>query len=107
MIKNSLGELKLSPLKDDGRFVFINNEVRVNGKVNKGDYVKIFVEAYEQQGATYMLKEGKKPYAKIVVRTQPPIIKELDIKHGATLNELYDMVGELYKNQFYFGKMEI
>lgn len=107
MIKNSLGELKLSPLKDDGRFVFINNEVRVNGKVNKGDYVKIYVEAYEQRGATYVLKEGKKPYAKMVVRTQTPIVKDLDCAPDATLDELYEKAGELYKNQFYFGKTEV
>ena len=54
MSKTSLGDLKLSPLKENGKFVFINNEVRVNGKLNKGDYIKIFVDGYEMKDGKYV-----------------------------------------------------
>ena len=107
MIKSTLGELKLSPLKEDSRFVFINNEVRVNGKLNKGDYLKIFVEAYEQRGATFVLKGEKMPYVKMVVRAQAPIVQDLACAPEATLDEMYEKAGTLYKNQFYFGKTEV
>ncbi len=46
MSKNLLGELKLSPLKENGKFVFMNNEIRENGKLCKGDYIKIFADEY-------------------------------------------------------------
>ncbi len=105
MSKNTLGEIKLSPLKENGKFVFINNEVRVNGKLNKGDYIKIFVDGYELQNGKYILKNTTPPSSKIVVRGIP-----LQLEHPAdlaTIDDLYSKVGEVYKNQFYFGKTEI
>ena len=105
MSKNTLGEIKLSPIKENGKFVFINNEVRVNGKLNKGDYIKIFVDAYELQNGKYAIRHITPPYSKIVVRGTP-----LQHEHSAdfnTIDELYAKVGEMYKNQFYFGKIEI
>lgn len=105
MNKNTLGEIKLSPLKENGKFVFINNEVRVNGKLNKGDLIKIFVDGYEQQNGTYLLKHITPPMSKMVVRGIP-FQYELSTEY-ATIDELYNKVGEMYKNQFYFGKVEI
>jgi len=105
MTKNTLGEIKLSPIKENGKFVFINNEVRVNGKVNKGDYIKLFVDGYELQNGKYILKNTTAPASKIVVRGTP-----LNHQHGeeiTTIEDLYLKVGEMYKNQFYFGKTEI
>ena len=105
MSKNTLGELKLSPIKENGKFVFINNEVRVNGKLNKGDYIKIFVDSYEMKDGSYLIKNSSLPSSKIVVRGTP-----LTHEHSIeiiTIDDLYNTVGEMYKNQFYFGKTEI
>ena len=105
MSKNTLGEIRLSPIKEDGKFVFINTEVRVNGKLNKGDYIKIFVDGYELQNGKYLIKSANPPSSKIVVRGT-------SFKHEYSelftfIDDLYDKVGEMYKNQFYFGKIEI
>ena len=51
MLKNSVGELKLSPIKEEGKFVFYNDFITINGKVSKGDKIKILVESYQPQGA--------------------------------------------------------
>lgn len=105
MNKNSLGELKLSPIKENGKFVFINSEVRVNGKLNKGDSIRIFVDAYEMQDGEYLVKGLSQPTSKIVVRGNP---LTFELEAGtASINDLYNKVGEMYKNQFYFGKIEI
>jgi len=105
MSKNTLGEIKLSPIKENGKFVFINNELRVNGKLNKGDYIKIFVDAYELQNGKYLIKHVTPPTSKIVVRGTA-----LQHEHSTdfvNMDDLYSKVGEMYKNQFYFGKTEI
>jgi hypothetical protein len=105
MSKNSLGEIKLSPMKENGRFVFINSEVRVNGKLNKGDYIKIYVEGYEEKEGQYVIKNLTHPTSKLVVRGNPMTLDlPADIE---PLEDLYNKVGEMYKNQFYFGKIEI
>ena len=105
MNKNSLGELKLSPIKENGKFVFINSEVRVNGKLNKGDSIRIFVDAYEMQDGEYLVKGLSQPTSKIVVRGNPLTV---ELQEGTvSINDLYNKVGEMYKNQFYFGKIEI
>lgn len=105
MSKNSLGEIKLSPLKENGKFVFINNEVRVNGKLNKGDYIKIFVDAYKEKDGKYLIENTTPPSSKIVVRGTP-LLHEHDSSF-TNIEDLYLKVGEMYKNQFYFGKTEI
>lgn len=105
MSKNSLGELKLSPIKENGKFVFINNEVRVNGKLNKGDSIKIFVDAYEVQDGKYVIPTTTPSSSKMVVRGLPLLHDHP--AEIATIEELYNKVGEMYKNQFYFGKIEI
>jgi hypothetical protein len=105
MNKNSLGELKLSPIKENGKFVFINSEIRVNGKLNKGDSIKIFVDSYEEKGGQYIVKGPSNPSSKMVVRGIPLIFEHPDDVYS--VEELYDKVGEMYKNQFYFGKVEI
>lgn len=105
MSKNSLGEIKLSPIKENGKFVFINNEVRVNGKLNKGDYIKIFVDAYELRNGKYLLNNSAPVPIKLVVRGTS-LTHELTDTYE-TVDELYNKAGEMYKNQFYFGKVEI
>jgi hypothetical protein len=105
MSKNTLGEIKLSPIKEDGKFVFINTEVRVNGKLNKGDYIKIFVDGYELQNGKYLIRSANPPSSKIVVRGTP--FKHEHMGSFECVEELYEKVGEMYKNQFYFGKIEI
>ncbi len=105
MSKNTLGELKLSPIKENGKFVFLNNEVRVNGKLNKGDYIKIFVDGYELKNGEYFIKNISAPSSKIVVRGTPLVHEHPETY--ANVDELYTKVGEMYKNQFYFGKTEI
>jgi hypothetical protein len=77
----------------------------VNGKLNKGDYIKIFVDGYELQNGKYLIKSANPPSSKIVVRGT-------SFKHEYSelftfIDDLYDKVGEMYKNQFYFGKIEI
>jgi hypothetical protein len=104
MSKNSLGELKLSPLKENGKFVFINNEIRVNGKLIKGDSIKIYVDAFEQQQGKYFMKGDTLAVFKITVRGTP-----LTHEHSGTstsLDDVYNKACELYKSQFYFGKIE-
>ncbi len=105
MSKNSLGELKLSPLKENGKFVFINNEIRVNGKLNKGDSIRIYVDAYEMQGGKYFITGDTQPSSKIVVRGTPIMYEHAD--YTSSMDDLYNKVSEVYKNQFYFGKTEI
>jgi ABC-type phosphate transport system auxiliary subunit len=105
MSKNSLGELKLSPIKENGKFVFMNNEIRVNGKLNKGDYIKIYVDEYSMQDGKYFLKNNTQPTSKIVVRGLP--ITQEHAKDLTAVEDLYSKVSEIYKNQFYFGKSEI
>ena len=105
MNNNSLGELKLSPIKENGKFVFINSEIRVNGKLNKGDSIKIYVDGYEAKNDDFVLKGPSNPSSKMVVRGTP-----LTFEHPegvASIGELYNKVAEMYKNQFYFGKIEI
>lgn len=103
MSKNSLGELTLSPLKEQGKFVFINREIRVNGKTSKGDYIKIHVDAYEHAQGKYFLKADSPVTVTMVVRGQP-LQQELP-GQTISLDERYNQAGELYKNQFYFGKV--
>lgn len=105
MTVTSLGEIRLSPIKENGKFVFINNEVRINGKLNKGDSIKIFVDAYEMNNGKYLLKNTTPPFSQIVVRGA--LIQHEHAAQFSTVDELYTRVSEMYKNQFYFGKVEI
>lgn len=103
MYKNSVGELKLLPIKDEGKFVFLNDAVRVNGKLNKGDYIKILVNSYQQANNDYILSEDSAPVCKMIVRNvrvEFPIAENFN-----TIAQLYDSASEFYKNQFYFGKV--
>ena len=106
MTKNTLGEIKLSPLKENGKFVFINSEVRINNKMNKGDYIKIFVEGYEVRDGKHFIKGAANPSSKMIVRGDTPLTQEFPMTFE-TIEDLYLKVGEMYRNQFYFGKTEI
>jgi hypothetical protein len=105
MSKNSLGELKLSPIKENGRFVFINNEIRVNGKLNKGDCIKIYVDGYEMRDGIYRLNNTAQPTSKLVVRGLP--LQHMHPETYETVDDLYNEASQIYKNQFYFGKTTI
>lgn len=101
MIKNSIGELKLSPMKDEGMFVFYNDFITINGKVSKGDRISIFVPGYEVKEGKYHLDPDKMSKAELVVRGQK--VTQEALKGHKTIDDLYQQVSNLYKDQFYFG----
>jgi len=103
MAKTSIGELKLSPVKENGRFVFFNDLITINGKVSKGDNVKIFVDAYQAAGGKFKILSGT-PSALLTVRGQEHVHN--DGTSYATVEDYYTVVTEAYKNHFYFGKKE-
>lgn len=101
MVKNSTGELKLSPVKEEGKFVFFNDFITINGKVSKGDKIKIFVSSYQQQNGKYIIDAATPAEAALVVRGVNH--KFADIAGFDTIDKLYDHVAGLYKDKFYFG----
>lgn len=101
MIKSTIGELKISPIKEDGMFVFFNDFITINGKVSKGDSVKIFVKQYDSKTGTYVLDKTLPAKAVLIVRGKEKEYTE--ITGHETLNKLYEHVSALYKEHFYFG----
>ena len=101
MLKSTIGELKLSPLKEDGMFVFFNDFITINGKVSKGDSIKIFVKQYELRNGKYHLDTAAPSKAMLVVRGKEK--GHENIATPETLDKLYEHVGGLYKEHFYFG----
>ncbi|MBW7912442.1 MAG: hypothetical protein H3C54_01765 [Taibaiella sp.] len=102
MIKSTIGELKISPIKEDGMFVFFNDFITINGKVSKGDSVKVFVKQYDNKTGTFQLDKNEAAKAVLVVRGKE---KQHDNITGyETLNKLYDHVSVLYREHFYFGE---
>ena len=101
MIKNSIGELKVYPLKEDSMFVFFNDFITINGKVSKGDSIKIFVPKYDNQDGAYKLDVAQPAKAHLVVRGKD--VQEDTISGYSTLEKLYDHVSAIYKEKFYFG----
>lgn len=82
-------------------FVFFNDFITINGKVSKGDSVKIFVPKYDNQSGDFKLDMQQAAKAKLVVRGKE---KEHDNLVGySTLDKLYEHVSGLYREQFYFG----
>jgi hypothetical protein len=102
MYKNSIGELKLLPIKDEGKFIFLNDTIRVNGKLNKGDYIKILVHSYHQEGDRHILTEESASECKLIVRNEKMLFP--DATAFNTIEDLYENASEYYKKQFYFGK---
>lgn len=105
MVNSSIGELKLSPLKEEGMFVFYNDSIKINGKTSKGDTVKIFVRSYQQEANKCSLNISELSKAVLTVRG----IKHTheNIAGYGTLEMLYDHVTSLYKDHFYFGDKEL
>lgn len=101
MVKSSIGELKLSPLKEDGKFVFYNDVIKINGKTAKDDKLKVFVTSYKQEGDKFLLNIGDVSKAIINVRGQQHVHENL--VGYSSLDVLYDHVTGLYKEHFYFG----
>lgn len=101
MIKNSIGELKLSPIKENGKFVFFNDFITINGKVSKGDRITLFVDSYEFKSNKYYLADSSPASAELVIRGIKNIVEPL--AGFGTINDLYDKASELYKESFYFG----
>jgi hypothetical protein len=102
MIKTSIGELKLSPIKDNGKFMFFNDFITINGKVSKGDRIHIYVDGYEMGSTRCVLKNQLPPNYSMVVRGES--FEATVNEKFATMEELYQYVSEQYKSQFYFGK---
>lgn len=105
MSKNLLGELKLSPLKENGKFVFMNNEIRVNGKLCKGDCIKIYVDEYMMKDGKFYLKNAGTLQLKMIVRGNNMSMESAF--DTTVMDEIYTKVADIYRNQFYFGKTEI
>ncbi len=105
MVNSSIGELKLSPLKEEGMFVFYNDSIKINGKTSKGDTVKIYVRSYQQEANKCSLNISEVSKAVLTVRG----IKHTheNIAGYGTLEMLYDHVTSLYKDHFYFGDKEL
>lgn len=101
MIKSTIGELKISPIKEDGMFVFFNDFITINGKVSKGDSVKLYVKQYDNKTGTFVLDKETPSKATLVVRGKEKLHD--NITGYDTLNKLYDHVCALYKEAFYFG----
>lgn len=101
MVKSSIGELKLSPLKEEGKFVFFNDAIKINGKTAKEDKLKIFVTSYNQEGDKFSLNIAEVSKAIITVRSEQHVHDNL-IGYSS-LDALYDHVTGLYKEHFYFG----
>lgn len=102
MSKNTLGKLILSPVKENGRFVFMNTEIRMNNKLNKGDSIKIYISSYTVEGDRHILKGDDAPTSQIVVRGNT--LKQEHPTTFTTVEQLYEEVCALYRNEFYFGK---
>lgn len=101
MIKNSIGELKLSPIKEDGKFVFFNDFITINGKVSKGDKITIFINSYDFKNGKYHIDPSVPQSAEVIVRG---IRHRHDtLPNFDTVTDLYNHVAELYKESFYFG----
>lgn len=101
MIKNSIGELKVSPLKEDGMFVFFNDFITINGKVSKGDEIRIYVPKYDNQAGEFKLDMAQSSKAKLVVRGKEK--QHENLVGYSTLDKLYEHVSGLYREDFYFG----
>lgn len=82
-------------------FVFFNDFITINGKVSKGDSVKIFVKQYDAKTGTYVLDKAAPAKAVLVVRGKEKLHE--NILGHETLNKLYEHVSALYKEHFYFG----
>lgn len=101
MIKNSIGELKLSPIKENGKFVFFNDFITINGKVSKGDRITLFIDSYDFSNGKYHIDTASHATAELIVRGTT---HRYDGLTGfQTINELYNKASELYKECFYFG----
>jgi hypothetical protein len=103
MIKTSIGELKLSPLKDNGKFLFFNDFVTINGKVSKGDRITIYVDSYDVSGDKHVIK-GSPATASLIVRGITHT--HADINNCTTVEDYYKHISEQYKSHFYFGNKQ-
>lgn len=101
MLKSSIGELKLSPLKEDGMFVFFNDFITINGKVAKGDDIKIFVRQYENKLDKVHLQPNDT--AKTIMKVRGKEKTHEGLAGYDTLEKLYDKVAAIYKEHYYFG----
>lgn len=100
MIKTSIGELKLSPLKEEGKFVFFNDSITINGKVARGDRITLMVDGYENINSLHSIR-GNAPKMILVVRGEK--YEVADTQNCITVEDLYKHASEVYKNRFYFA----
>lgn len=83
-------------------FVFFNDFITINGKVSRGDSVKIFVPQYDNKTGKYLLNKGDTSKANLVVRGKEKMHENLS--GYETLDKLYEHVSALYREHFYFGE---
>jgi hypothetical protein len=102
IVKTSIGQLKLSPIKENGKFVFLNDFITINGKVSKGDYVKIFVDAYQPGNGKFGITGT--PSALLNVKGKE--YQHTAAAAYATVEDYYNDITQVYKDHFYFGKKE-
>src|SRR6185312_3327406 len=100
MIKTSIGELRLSPLKEDGKVIYYNDFITINGKVAKGDKITLMVDGYENVNSLHSIKGGASKMV-LVVRGEKHEVN--DMQNCATVEDLYKHASEVYKNRFYFA----
>lgn len=85
-------------------FVFFNDFITINGKVSKGDSVKVFVQQYDNKTGTFVLDKQDAAKASIIVRGKEKLHE--NITGYDTLDKLYEHVSALYREHFYFGDKE-
>ncbi len=101
-MKNSLGILALSPVKEDGKFLFCNNFITINGKISKGDRICILVDGYDLINEKHFVKRGHPLFAKIIVRGEELV--KIHPDGNINVEDYYTELCEYYRTNFYFGK---
>lgn len=100
-MKTSLGTLILSPVKEDGKFLFCNNTVTINGKISKGDRICILVDGYDIIYGKHFVKKGHPLQGRITVRGEEKLYEYPD--GNINVEDYYHQLCEHYKANFYFG----
>ncbi len=101
-MSSTVGNIKLMPIKEDGKFVFCNNTITINSKISKGDKISILADGYEMTNGKHFVKKGHPLIAKIVIRGEEH--EQTYAEGNITIEDYYLKLCEYYKTQFYFGK---
>jgi hypothetical protein len=101
-MKPAIGTITLSPVKEDGKFLFCNNVIIINGKVSKGDRICILVDGYDMIDGKHFIKKGHLLLGKITVRGEEQLMPCPD--GNITVEDYYQELCESYRTCYYFGK---